>query len=510
MALQRGLWSSIDVTRIGRRAVALSVAALALGSAVTACDSSSSAKKASSPSTSGSSSGPSTSSPPTVTDPVFARTASFSGPIAGTPAEPRTAVSVDLAPNYVEQEFFAAGTASAFTGTDPRNGRWTITPTTKAAYKTRIIVRRPASASRFNGTVVVEWLNETSGESSPDWTFLSSLLIAKGYAYVAVSTQATAVGGVGASSAAGTGLAQTVPKRYGTLNHPGDKYAFDLFGQIARGLRAEPNSAVLGGLRPKYIVATGESQSAAYLVTFANAFQPEDRAFDGIFIHSRGSGTAPLDGGPAASGGSPNGQLIRTDQTEPVFQFQTETDASLLGFAKARQPDTDRIRTWEVAGTAHVDRFLVGPVADSLGCNPPINDGPQHVVIQAAFTAFTDWVRSGKAPPTAKALEFSSAGSGTLARDGNGNALGGVRTPAVDVPYAALRGEPSTNTGNGACVLLGSTTAYPASKLVRLYGSRSGYLAKYEKSLDAAINGGFILATARAELLNKAQAVHFP
>ena len=36
-------------------------------------------------------------------------------------------------------------------------------PYLAAAYRTRLLVRRPSNPARFNGTVVVEWLNVTSG-----------------------------------------------------------------------------------------------------------------------------------------------------------------------------------------------------------------------------------------------------------------------------------------------------------------------------------------------------------
>lgn len=62
---------------------------------------------------------------------------------------------------YVEEEFFLSGTASAFTSATPLapDGRWSVTPDATAAYTTRILVRRPASRLKFNGTVLVEWLN---------------------------------------------------------------------------------------------------------------------------------------------------------------------------------------------------------------------------------------------------------------------------------------------------------------------------------------------------------------
>ncbi len=108
-----------------------------------------------------------------------------------------------------------------------------------------------------------------------------------GAAYMAVSAQALAVNGGKAilSSGASKGLEQEDPARYGSLHHPGDQYSLDMFAQIGQALRV-PAPSVLGGLRPKHVVAVGESQSAFYLTTYADAIQPPDPAYQGIFIHS--------------------------------------------------------------------------------------------------------------------------------------------------------------------------------------------------------------------------------
>ena len=78
--------------------------------------------------------------------------ATLTGPITvGHIIEPLSAHPLDLAANgYVEQEFFASGTATAFKADSmPSDGKWTITPTTTASYKTRIIVRRPANPAQL-------------------------------------------------------------------------------------------------------------------------------------------------------------------------------------------------------------------------------------------------------------------------------------------------------------------------------------------------------------------------
>jgi len=323
---------------------------------------------------------------------------------------------------------------------------------------------------------VVEWLNVSEGESSPDWDYLNPMLMREGFAYVGVSAQALAVQGgtpilgalkgsgpkaAEAAQAAG-GLVKAEPARYGALHHPGDQYTLDIFDQVGRAVRAH-GATLLGGAEPSYVVAVGESQSAFYLTTYADAIQPQSNTFDGIFIHSRGGTGAPLSGS-SISVGSANATRIRSDLRVPVFMFETQTDLIQLGYAPAQQPNTDRIRTWEVAGTSHADAYLVGPNQSFLGCTQPINTGPQHEVVQAAFTAFAAWVKKGTAPPSPSPFKLSGTSPPTLALDAHGNVIGGVRTPWVDVPVSALSGAPPPGASQ-LCALFGSTIPFSPTTL---------------------------------------------
>ncbi len=442
--------------------------------------------------------------------------ATLTGPITtGHVIEPAAVVPLDLsAYGYVEQEFFASGTATAFKATSsPSNGQWSIAPASTAPYKTRILVRRPSNPANFNGTVVVEWLNVSEGESAPDWDYLNPELLSEGYAYVGVSAQALAVNGgtpiLGSSSAPPSGgLIQEEPARYGSLHHPGDQYALDMFAQIGRALH-NPNGPVLGGLHPSHVVAVGESQSAFYLTTFADALQPVTHSFDGIFIHSRGGSGAPLNGSSITSNQGSAALRIRTDLSVPVFMFETQTDLIQLGYAAAQQPNTSLIRTWEVAGTSHADAYIVGGAVADLGCTTPINDGPQHEVAQAAFAAFDRWVDNGTPPPSPPPFRLASTKPATLALDDHGNVIGGVRTPDVDVPVSTLSGAAPAG-ATVLCSLFGSTMPFSEASLVSLYHTKSNYLASYTASLDKAIAGGFILAADRTALLAQAQQVQLP
>jgi hypothetical protein len=423
-------------------------------------------------------------------------------------AEPR-----EPDPGYVEHEYVAAGSASSYTpvGELTGDGMWTFEPGSPADYRTRIIVRRPEQAADFSGTVVVEWLNVSGGvDADPDYTTLREELVRQGDVWVGVSAQAIGIEGgpvavkvdVPGAEATGQGIKKLDPARYGSLQHPGDAYSYDIYTQVARALR---DGAALDDLEPQHVVAVGESQSAFALVTYIDGVQPLTKAFDGFFVHSRGGPPLALtDPGKAADiAGSISGTptTFRTDTTVPIFDLQTEGDViGVLNSVAARQPDTDGIRLWEVAGTAHADRHLAGPTAaDAVDCGVPVNDGPLHVVAKAAFRHFTAWVDGGPPPPAQPRLELTDGATPAVQRDADGIALGGVRTPPVDVPTRVLSGEkgPSSEV---ICLLFGSTRPLSSTRLAELYPSRDEFQQRYDAGIDAAVAAGVVLEDDRAAL----------
>jgi hypothetical protein len=419
---------------------------------------------------------------------------------------------------YDEREYAASGTATSYqaTGALTRDGRWTFTPDGSAPYSTRVLVRAPAKSADFSGTVVVEWLNVSGGvDADPDWVTLREEIERAGDVWVGVSAQRigveggpvlVGVSGVAGSEAAGKGLKAIDPARYGTLEHPGDGFSFDIYTQVARAVR---DGAGLDGLHPRRVVALGESQSAFALVTYNNGVQPLTHAFDGFFVHSRGAVGLPLvaPGKYADIAGSFSGTptIFRTDQDTPILDIQTETDvASVLDSYAARQPDSDRFRLWEVAGTAHADAHLVGPNASAIHCGVPINNGPMHIVAKAALRALTTWLTTGDAPPVAPRIDVEPGATPQVRRDAAGIAQGGIRTPPVDVPVDVLSGAPGPNPST-ICLLLGSTTPLSAARLAQLYPSRAAYQQRYDAATDATITAGFALREDRAALLAFAQ-----
>lgn len=467
------------------------------------------------------------------------------GPVTGgSTGKPFTATAVDLASSgYVEEEYFFAGTATAYDWVTPpgEDGTWSIKPTRKAPYKTRMLVRRPTGRAKFNGTVLIEWLNDTGGvDADPEFGFAHAELLRSGFAYVGVSAQAQGVVGGSASISSLAGfsakaLVQEDPTRYGSLQHPGDDFAYDIFTQAARALRHPGTVDPLGGLAPTRLIGDGESQSAIRMVTYVNAVQPVENVFDAFFIHSRFGGGALINGFADAGLGAilagPNPAHIRGDLTVPVFQFETETDVPGLtsgllgqGYVVARQPDTAHLRTWEVAGTAHADQYLIdyeeGPdggggeagaaAASLIGACGDINAGPQHWVEDRAISALQAWMAHGTLPPSGEPFTMSDAGV-AIAQDPNGNALGGVRTAAVDVPIATYSGQPGG--GGGAsltCSFFGQTTPFTATQLAALYSSHTDYVTKVTAATGAAQQAGFILAADAPLIEQQAQSASVP
>jgi Alpha/beta hydrolase domain len=425
---------------------------------------------------------------------------------------------------YVQHEYVAAGTADSYraAGGMPENGRWAFSQAGSAAYRTRVLVRYPSDPARFSGKVVVEWLNVSGGvDADPEWVNLYEEIVRQGDAWVGVSAQLIGVSGgpvlvtvpgvSGAAQIAGEGLRKIDPARYGSLEFPGDGYSFDVFTQVARAIR---DGQGMDGRQVKYVIAAGESQSAFALVTYYDGVQPLTKEFDGFFVHSRSGAPLPLAAPGQAAGiaSAINGTpvIFRTDQPAPVMNVQSESDiVGILDSYAAIQPDNPHFRLWDMVGTSHADAHLLGSVAHDIDCGVPINDGPTNLIAKAALADLEKWITLGQAPPHAPRFDISSGPDPQIERDADGIALGGIRTPPVDVPVDVLSGVPGPNP-SVICLLLGSTKPLDAQRLAQLYPSRQAYVARYDADAAKTIREGWVLAADKAALLAMADPSAIP
>ena len=332
---------------------------------------------------------------------------------------------------------------------------------------------RRRTPTTFSGTVVVEWLNVSGGvDADPEWTSLAEEIVRAGDVWVGVSAQRIGVEGgpvlvkvpgVPGAEAAGKGLKAIDPARYGSLEHPGDGYSFDIFTQVARALRT---GAGLGGLQPQRLIAAGESQSAFALVTYYNGVQPLTHAFDGFFVHSRGAVGLPLVGA---------GQVRRHRRRDRRHARRSSAPIRTRPCSTSRPRPTWRAsstRTRRASPTAIASgsgrspaprtptRISSAPSAKYIDCGVPINNGPMHIVAKAALRALTTWLATGTAPGH-RAAHRRDAGrrhrrSGATPTASRSAASARRRSTC---PSRRCRARPGPNPST-ICLLLGSTKPF--------------------------------------------------
>ena len=466
-----------------------------------------------------------------------------SGPVTGGDGIQALGIGYDFdAVGYEFEEFFVEGDAVGYEkiGHLPRNGKWRVKETASAPFKTRMIVIRPNDPGDFSGTVVVEWLNVTGGvDAGPTMINAHNQILRSGAAWVGVTAQAVGINGAAETVQSDVvdipegGLVRSDPERYGSLSHPGDLYANDIFTQAAVAIRGEAKGVQpFDGFDVKRLLATGESQSAGRLTTYVNAVHPLVGEYDGFLIYSRGATPAPLgERQPDVVDPSiPEGARIRRDIDVPVFTFETEYDV-VGGYADARQPDSKNFRAWEVTGQSHQDAYSASGVALSdlgdgaaerrlldpakadggaLSCVEPINTGAHYAPLQAALSHLETWVRKGTPPPKFPRIKTTGNGEDIEAvRDELGIAKGGVRPPNIDVPLVANVGD-ATNLP-GFCRVFGHTYPFDAETLAELYpNGTSDYVKDFEKAADQAVKAGIWLEPEAENFKKAANEITFP
>jgi hypothetical protein len=461
--------------------------------------------------------------------------------------------SVELsAYDYLEEEFLISGTARAFMlAGDPGNdGRWNTVPNPdiSAPYTVRMIIRRPQSVDKFNGTVVVEWMNVSGGIDVPtEWLYAHPELMQEGYAYAGVTVQMT---GAAALQAWENGSND----RYADIFHPGDSFSYSIFSQAGNAIRAPEadDPAPLGPLTPyiKAMIASGESQSAQRLFSYYNAIQAQADIYDGFLIHSYLGGPAALSqssggGLPLATLEAPDGvpetpdialpggskAVLRDDLDIPVLMLMTETDILFPGIfspiAVHNQADNHHFRLWEITGTSHADAHIIalgiqesvksGHSEQGMDCGnePPLNDGQPHTyAVRAAVHAVHTWVRSGEEPAEGPRIEIRNRLLfPPIVRDPRtGLAVGGVRLPQIAAPVATYTGSrPITGVFGGVfCLFFGAIDHWngdsdphdntflsdpsptPEPDLNTLYSSRQAWLEKFIQATDDSVAQGFL------------------
>jgi hypothetical protein len=188
----------------------------------------------------------------------------------------------------------------------------------------------------------------------------------------------------------------------------------------------------------------------------------------------------------------------RADSDDPGSQYRAyeiagcphkpppdEVEAS--GGAK-RQLTNAQLHTFGLGG---FDARLTVGVAD------PVSDFPLRYWICGAWANMCRWVDDGVPPPRADPIQIDEA-TMTIIRDEHGNALGGVRSPHLDVPIATYNGLNHRGPAPLAyfpanMAVRGTKIPFPAEKLASLYGSHDTYTQQLNGRTDELVAERWIL-----------------
>jgi hypothetical protein len=453
----------------------------------------------------------------------------------GRPQIPGFRTLAALPAPYVQEEFFASGTATVYTYEEqPRRG--VVLPRELGVpWKTRLIVRRPADPADANGSVVIEWWNSTAGfDAAPVWDASAEFFAREGWTYVGVTNSNVPI----AFLQGGCLLGGVIPvancrQRYATLSLPENGQAYDALSQIAHALKQGGASSPLPAAYPvERVFHTGQSQQGGSVITYASDFHFP--ANDGYFVQVAAFGRAINSGPVCGSAGAPpypactpalqgSDRFVRTDLPVPVIQALSETDVS-IGFGGvaegSRQHDTRSYRYYEMAGTPHVGVHEGVDIVPGLlkledTCLHPINshaDGPVFgsYLLNAMWKNLERQVRDRVPPPQGKPISIVD---GEIERDEFGNAVGGLRLPELDVPVASylpsnvvdeenipgiLR--PALPLLNLFCNLAGSVFAFDAETLAELYPKPERFETSYRQRLRNLVARRFLLEEDAAKL----------
>jgi hypothetical protein len=363
---------------------------------------------------------------------------------------------------YVTDEYFVSGTA---------NGQ---------AYKTRILMRRPADPGRFSGIVVAEVMH-SNGFAVTFQPAIKSVLL-RGHVHLEIAAQQSNVN---------TTIKPFNPERYASLSILSGAQTSQIIAQVVYLAKSNLSGGPFAPLSVRRVMLQGTSQASGVLRTYQSQQHFQARMPDGGALVDGYLATSTLGNAP----------MMVVDVPTVHMPTMTEVNSGAPTGAAFRRPDSDepgnRYRLYEVAGMAHANsRDTITYVPNP--CTLPVSDFPWGAAAAMGLQHLIAWAGRGTAPPHAPPLEFDNdtANDGSrLALDANGNVKGGVRTTYVDVPVAQY-GVPNagaTPAANFNCSIGGSRLAYDENQLRQLYRNRGDYRSRLNHRLKELIDEGWVL-----------------
>ena len=422
---------------------------------------------------------------------------------------------------YVEEEYFISGTANVY---DSGDDHVAYKIYSDAPYTNRIMIRRPADFKDFSGNVVVEILNASATiDLDRMWVNAWRFFTRNGDIYIGLTSKSDVV----------PALYQFDPERYKEINwsnpmperqqpenleefrfgfYPQFEYGlfWDMLGDLGKLLKNQVPDNPLKGYGDYKVYLTGWSQSTWYVMRWLKSFAYLPENYD----------KGPLFAGYLSAGGSFHPASINTyhpvkanvfgnmgvnemGAKEPLIAVNTESENAHVNWSGDSDTPGYLFRTYEFAGSTHdtknniVDWYKDDEDLKRLGWEMRFegvdgepNDYPYEVLFQAAFNNLYQWVRNGVPAPHGEKIPRNSRRENMT--DAFGNALGGVRTAAIN--YPTCRYYITSKKADGSInPLFGHIRVFSPQMLKELYGNAENYEQLVREDCRVQVAKGFML-----------------
>jgi len=280
-------------------------------------------------------------------------------------------------------------------------------------------------------------------------------------------------------------------------------------------LKTPRSSGPLAGFNVQRMYVTADDGDVA---TYVNAIHARANMADGRSIYDgylhKGNAYPVRINACAQAPGANDPRRKDRGANVPVVRVLTEGD--VLTSFNMRRDDSDAAgdlyRLYEVAGSSHMDasyyRHLplvedqtkmgqpaftsAWPVAYKCDIDIAITDAPLYrYAMNAALQNVDRWVREGRPAPRAERVAVRNGGTPQAAFifDDFGNAVGGVRSPYLDVPAGTYHAK---TPGQAVCGNLLYIEPFDWARLESLYGSHQGYVTKVGQAVDRLVQQGWL------------------
>jgi hypothetical protein len=279
---------------------------------------------------------------------------------------------------------------------------------------------------------------------------------------------------------------------YGVIERQPDR--FEIIKDVGRLLRYPPSLEDIGTPDPmEHVLAFGYSQTAGFLTLLIRQGSNQEAGsliYEGLVL----GGNVQANAAPFPTG---QGKII---------SFFSETDAQNgLAHLDRASIGLEDYRQYELAGVSHLPKPI--DPQDTFGATRQ-NPADFSPVVKRIFANLTAWIRNGDEPPASKFIEGTVLPDGTfeVARDADGNALGGLRLPHMpsvlcdDTNHCKAAGAPlgvytglETNTTNVLVLLGGTFEPFSPEELKERYETRRNYVRLVRRAAQELREQGYIL-----------------